>query len=101
MFDIAFKKPFEDEKNWPRDENGEIVRPALLAHLSDSQIEADIMINMLRAYNIPVLRVYPNDGEFGKIILGFSGSGVEIYVPETVLTEAQNLISADIEEDEA
>lgn len=100
MFDIAFKKPFEDEKNWPKDENGEIVRPALLAHLSDSQIEADIMINMLRAYNIPVLRAYPNDGEFGKIILGFSGSGVEIYVPETMLTEAQNLISADIEEEE-
>ena len=71
--------------------------PALLAHLSEANIEADIMTNMLRAFSIPVFRVYPNDGDFGRIILGFSGSGVEIYVPETMLADAQNLISADIE----
>jgi len=97
MGDFAIKKPFEEEKNWPRDEKGEPVPPALLAHLSEANIEADIMTNMLRAFNIPVFRVYPNDGDFGRIILGFSGSGVEIYVPETMLADAQNLISADIE----
>ena len=100
MLDIAFKQYFNDDKDWPRDENGEPVKPAFLEHLSDSQIEADIIVNLLRAYNIPVMRVYPNDGDFGKIILGFSGTGVDVYVPETVLSEAQNLLSADIETEE-
>ena len=96
MFDMAFKHPFESEKSWPQDDAGEPVRPAFLTHLSESQIEADIMVNLLRAYNIPVFRAYANDGEFGKIILGFSGSGVDIYVPETVIEDARNLLSADI-----
>ncbi len=100
LLDMAIKRPFEQEKNWPRDEKGEAVKPALLAHLSDSNIEAGIMTNMLRAYGIPVFLSYPNDGEFGKLIMGFSGSGVDICVPETMLDEARNLISADIEEEQ-
>jgi hypothetical protein len=97
MFDMAFKPPFDDDKYWPQDEEGEPVRPAFLEHLSESQIESDIVVNMLRAYNIPVFRAYSNNGDFGRIILGFSGTGVDIYVPETMLKEAQNLLSADIE----
>jgi len=97
MFDITYKKPFEDEKDWPKTETGEIVRPAFLAHLTDSQIEADMTVNMLRAFKIPVLRYYPNDGEFGRIVLGCAGSGVDIYVPETMLSDAQNILSADTE----
>ena len=101
LFDMAFKRPFEQEKNWPKDEKGEAVKPARLAHLSESNIEAGIMTNMLRAYGIPVFLSYPNDGEFGKLIMGFSGTGVDICVPETMLDEARNLISADIEEEES
>lgn len=97
MFDMAFKNPFESEQNWPHGEDGEAVRPAFLEHLSESQIESDITINMLRAYGIPVFRSYPNDGEFGKIIMGFSGTGVDLYVPETMLEDARNLLSADIQ----
>ena len=97
MFDLAFKPPFDDDKNWPVDENGDPARPAFLEHLSESQIESDIVVNMLRAYSIPVYRAYPNDGDFGRLIIGFSGTGVDIYVPETMLDDARNLLSADIE----
>ena len=31
------------------------------------------------------------DGQFGKIMLGMSGYGVEILVPETLLADAQAL----------
>ena len=45
----------------------------------------------LKAYGIPCLKNYPGDGQFGKIMLGMSGYGVEILVPETLLADAQAL----------
>ena len=65
-------------KRWPRDADGELGPPAMLA-------------NMLEAYGIPCLKNYPGDGQFGKIMLGMSGYGVEILVPETLLADAQAL----------
>ena len=49
---------------------------------------------MLEAYGIPCLRDYPGDGSFGKVVLGMSGQGTDIYVPESMLEEAQNLLAA-------
>ena len=45
-------------------------------------------------------RKAPGDGSFGEVFLGSSGFGVDIYVPETMLEDAQNIVSADILEDE-
>jgi len=50
-----------------------------------------LLVNMLEAYGIPCLKNYPGDGQFGKIMLGMSGYGVEILVPETLLADAQAL----------
>ena len=58
----------------------------------------ELKINMLEAYGIPCLRDYPGNGSFGKVILGMSGQGTDIYVPESKLEEAQNLCAADPEE---
>ena len=41
---------------------------------------------------IPCLRDYPGDGAFGHIIMGASGTGVDIYVPKSMLEVAQKLI---------
>ena len=78
-------------ERWPRDDKGETVRPAFLCHCKDLDLSDELRINMLEAYGIPCLRLYPGDGSFGKLILGMSGQGVDIFVPGTMLEEAQDL----------
>ena len=46
---------------------------------------------MLEAYGVPCVRQYPNDGGFGKLIMGMSGTGVDIYVPQSMLNDALTL----------
>ena len=53
----------------------------------------ELKINMLEAYGIPCLRLYPGDGSFGRVVLGMSGLGTDIYVPESMLEDAQALCS--------
>ena len=48
---------------------------------------------MLEAYGIPCLRQYPGDGDFGKVVLGMSGFGTDIYVPESMFEDALNLFN--------
>ena len=49
---------------------------------------------MLEAYGIPCLKIYPGDGSFGKLILGMSVQGVDIYVPQSLLEDARALCEA-------
>ena len=86
-------------QDWPKDENGELVEPVFLQHVSGTPLDFDMAINLLEAYSIPVVCQYPNDGEFGKLILGIAGGGMDIFVPQTLLEDAQNIISCDIEHD--
>ena len=43
---------------------------------------------MLEAYGIPCLCVAPGDGSFGRVVLGMSGCGMDIYVPESLYDDA-------------
>jgi len=93
-----FGKP--DGPEWPRDENGEPVPPAYLKHISGGPLDLEVALNLLGAYGIPHVSEFPNNGSFGKMIFGHPPSGMEIFVPETMLEEAQNILSAKaIEED--
>ncbi len=78
-------------RTWPRDENGEPVTPAFLTQCAGLDLEDQLLVNMLQAYGIPCLTRYPGNGGFGKVVLGMSGFGVEIYVPETLLDDARAL----------
>ena len=75
-------------EKWPKTAEGELVKPVFLAHRSNFGMEDEMTANLLEAYGIPTLRRYPNDGDFGRLILGVSGSGTDIYVPETMKEEA-------------
>ena len=68
-------------------------------HCSQVDLEDKIVISLLEAYNIPAIRQYPNDGDFGNVVLGMSGSGIDLYVPETMLADARNLLE-EVPEDE-
>ena len=90
----SFRKP--DGPSWPNDENGEPVAPAYLKHISGGPLDLEIALGLLDAYGIPHVSQYPNNGEFGKLILGHPPSGMEIFVPETMLEDAKNIMNAEI-----
>ena len=85
--------------SWPRDEKGETVRPALLTHCSPLDLEAEMIQSMLGSFGVPSLRMLPGNGAFGELILGMSGNGIDIYVPCTMLEEAQDLLKGEPDDD--
>ena len=88
------------EPEWPKNENGEPIPPAYLTHISGGPLDMELTLNLLEAYDIPHVCGYPNNGLFGKLIMGHPPSGMEVFVPETQLEDALNILSADILEDE-
>jgi hypothetical protein len=96
MADWAFGKKKKIMDIWPKKENGDMITPAFLMHAGGNPMDTEITISLLDAYGIPAVCTYPNDGEFGKLIIGYAGGGVDIFVPETMLEDAQNILNADI-----
>lgn len=78
-------------KRWPKDEKGEPEEPVFLCHCSNTNFSDELKVNMLEAYGIPCLRVFPGDGSFSSLILGVSGQGVEIFVPASLREDAVKL----------
>ena len=85
---------------WPKKEDGQPVTPAYLTHCVETQMELEITVNMLQAYGIPVVTNYSSDGRFGKVILGMSGSGCDLYVPENMLEDAKNILNGEIQDEQ-
>ena len=84
---------------WPRTEEGKPIPPVFLTHVAALDLEGQILISLLESSGISVIAQLPLGGEFGKIILGFSGTGIDLYVPETQLEDAEILISGEFEEE--
>lgn len=87
-------------KRWPRDDAGELIEPVFLTHCMNLDMSDEMTVNLLEAYGIPCLRLYPNDGDFGRLVLGVSGTGVDIYVPITMYEDAVSLSEGSSEFDE-
>jgi len=87
-------------EKWPRTAEGTPEAPVFLRHAAATNMEAEMIVNMLDAYGIPCLQEYYNDGSFGRVILGTPGTGVWLYVPESLLEDAQALIEVEDAEDE-
>jgi hypothetical protein len=85
---------------WPKDELDESIPPAFLMHIHGGPIDMELTLNLLGAYGIPYVCQYPNNGLFGKLIMGHPPAGMEVFVPETMLIDAQNVLGAEICEDE-
>ena len=80
---------------WPKDEHGEAEEAVFLVSTPDLAAYDEVLISKLRAYGIPAVTRYPKDGEFGRVYLGFSGYGADIYVPASRLDEAKELLEND------
>ena len=83
-------------KRWPKDENGRPEAPVFLRCEKNLDMSDELLVNMLEAYQIPCLRIYPGDGSFGRVVLGTSGWGVDIYVPESLYEDAKELTEGEI-----
>ena len=92
--------PGELLERWPRDEGGAPEQPAWLCNCKNLDFSDELTMSMLEAYGIPCLRLYPGDGGFGRLILGMSGQGSDIYVPASLLEDARQLCESRPEEPE-
>ena len=88
-----------DMPAWPLDESGQREQAVLLHHTIDSLAEADMIVSLLSAYQIPCFKYYSREGGAGKVISGFSGYGAELYVPASMLGDAQDILSAQPEQE--
>lgn len=86
-------------KRWPRDDAGEYAAPKFLTHCLSVDMEDKILVNMLEAYGIPTLIIHPGDGDFGKVLLGMSGTGSSILVPEPLYEDAKALMEAESDDE--
>jgi len=96
----SLSKKNENKPAWPNGDGGDAVPPAFLTHIGGGPLDMELTLSLLEAYGIPYVCDYPNNGLFGKLIMGHPPSGMEVYVPETLLEDAQNLLSADIVDEE-
>ena len=78
-------------QRWPKDDRGEPEEPAFLCNCACLDLSDKLRVNMLEAYGIPCLCVDPGNGSFGRLVLGMSGQGVDIYVPKSLLNDAEAL----------
>lgn len=77
---------------WPLGDDGKGVDPAYLMTVSGSQIDYEMALAQLRSYGIPSVRDFPAAGEVAKVLFGFSGTGMDIYVPANMVDVARELM---------
>lgn len=87
-------------ERWPKAADGTPEEPEWLCNCRSNDLGDELKINMLEAYGIPCLRIYPGDGSFGRLILGMSGQGTDIYVPKSLWEDAVALCSSEPVEEE-
>lgn len=86
IFGLSFRK--QKPLPWPKDEAGEMIPPVVLKTVLYDDMEVEITINMLTAYGIPT------DKRWEK-----KTHKVDIFVPETMLEEARELLEAEVVND--
>lgn len=80
---------------WPRDEQGRAEDSAFLCTCLSTDMSDALTVNLLEAYGIPCVRNYPGDGAFAHVVMGASGTGVDLYVPKSMLEDAKSLIEGE------
>ena len=85
--------PDDLAERWPKGEDGKPERAVFLTDATEADAQANMLIEMLRSYGIPAAKHYAKDGTLGKVVLGFSGYGVGLYVPESMLEDARALLT--------
>jgi pyrophosphatase PpaX len=72
-------------------ESEETTGAALLMTVKDD-LQANVVESLLKAYGIPIRRAYKGNDVFGKVVMGLTVNGIDLYVPSSVLLEARGLV---------
>ena len=91
----SFSIHHPDEVPWPLGPDGEPEEAIRLSNLADFPSVQTVVQARFQAAGIPVLTRYPEGGGLGKVYLGFSGYGVDLYVPKSRESEARALLLHD------
>lgn len=67
---------------------------------ANNDIQANIVESLLKVYGIPLSRKYKGNDTFGKIILGLTVNGIDLYVPKSALEEAMGIIENELPEEQ-
>ena len=73
--------------------------PAFLCSAAN-HTEADMIESMLRSSKIPVMKKWRNGGDALMVIMSVSSTGVDLYVPSSLLEEAKTLLFDDTPNDD-
>ena len=94
--------PGEMLEKWPKDENGELCCRRRTSPAARSSTWAtpylDRRARLLRHTVFQALSRTTGDSE--TLMLGMSAEGVDIFVPETMLEEAKNILEGESEDEE-
>lgn len=85
---------------WPKDAEGRAEESAFLCSCSNTDLDDTLLVSMLESFGIPCVRDYPGYGSFGRVIMGTSATGVDIFVPKSMLEEAKLLIKGEPSDEE-
>ena len=94
------RKERDRRPKWPKGENGEPETPKFLTKVNGTQLDYEMTARMLEAFGVPTLRSLSSLGRLGRLVLGFSGTGTDIYVPESRYEEAKALLESSGDDDE-
>ncbi|MGI5971012.1 MAG: hypothetical protein ACOX7P_04730 [Oscillospiraceae bacterium] len=84
-----------DELPWPLTENGEPEEPVFIGNIGGSALDFELILSMMRSYGVPTLLSYPQSGRFMKVVFGYTGGGMDIYVPKSMEQLGRTLLTAE------
>lgn len=77
---------------WPSNDDGSPVKPVRLMTITGTQLDYQMAVTQLQSFGVPVVGTFTPEGTLSKLILGFSGTGMDILVPETMAELARELM---------
>lgn len=64
---------------------------AFLINLAN-EIELEVIESLLKSYEIPVRIKYKESGAYLNVFMGSTSTGIDVFVPESKLKEAQEIV---------
>ena len=91
--------PVENGSAGSRHKAGEEDQEAFLVSVT-TDMEANVIISLLKAYHIPVMKKYLEAGQVLAAVMGASSMGLDLYVPSRALVAARDILAAPSETNE-
>lgn len=65
-----------------------------------NEIELEVIQSLLKSYEIPVRIKYKESGAYLNIFMGSTSTGIDIFVPESKLKEAQEIVKVNYDSED-